>query len=114
MQVVDHYEDFYASHNHMPGSDRAVNVTGCVVFRTGGCSAELRSHEGNPGVNPQMLRLDLVITPPPDGTAVTEVLTPVPVEWSDADPQIEYLQVQFDVVGTDDEPPPIIDVEHPQ
>jgi hypothetical protein len=114
VQIVDHYEDFYASHDHMPGSDRALKVTGTVVFRTGGCTAELREHEGNPGINPLMLTLDLVLTAPPEGTAVPEVLTPVSVEWSVDDPPTEYRQVQFKVVGTDDEPPPVIDVEHPQ
>ena len=114
MGIVDHYEDFYASHNHMPGSDRAMKVTGTVVCVSDGCSAELRRHGGNPGINPQMLRLDLHLTPPPEGTSVPQVLTPTAVEWSEPDAQIEYQQVDFTVVGTDDEAPPSIDVEHPQ
>jgi hypothetical protein len=114
VQGVHAYEDFYASHNHMPGSDRALRVTGTVVFVTGGWSCELRETEGNTGINPEMLSLDLVITPPADGVAVPEVLTPVQVEWSIDDPQTEYRQVQFRVVGTDDEPPPVIDVQHPE
>jgi hypothetical protein len=114
VRIVDHYEDFYASHNHMPGSGREMKVTGTVVCRTGGCSAELRDHEGNAGINPQMLALDLVLTGPDDGTAVTDVLTPIPVEWRVSDPAIEYREVQFFVVGTEDEPPPVIGVDHPE
>lgn len=114
MRIVDHYEGFYAGHEHMPGSDHALRSTGTVVFSTGGCSAELKGHEGNTGINPEILALDLVLTPPPEGTAVTQALTPVPVEWSAADPEIEYRQVQFRVVGADDEPPPVIDVTHPE
>ncbi|HEV2815328.1 MAG TPA: hypothetical protein VGW10_18880 [Solirubrobacteraceae bacterium] len=114
MGVVDHYEDFYASHDHMPGSSRTMRVKGTVVFARGGATAELREHEGNPGINPQMLPLDLVLTPPGYDAPTTPALHPVPVEWSVDDPSIEYRQVQFFVVGTDDEPPPVIDVEHPE
>jgi len=114
VRIVDHYEDFYASHNHMPGSAHAMKVAGTVVCSTDGCSAELREHEGNAGINPEMLTLDLVLNPPPEGTSVTEVLTPIPVEWAVADPEIEYRQVQFHVVVTEDDPPPVIDVEHPE
>jgi hypothetical protein len=114
VQGVDHYEDFYASHNHMPGSDRAIKVTGTVVFRTGGYSAKLCPKEGNTGINPQMLALELEIDPPSEGAPTTDALTPVAVEWSADDPPIEYQQVQFFVVGTDDEPPPVLGVEHPQ
>lgn len=114
MEGVHAYEDFYASHNHMPGSDRTMRVTGTVVFLTGGWSCELRPTEGNTGINPQMLSLDLVLQSPPEGSAVPEVLTPCAVEWSVDDPPIEYQQVQFRVIGTDDEPPPVIDVDHPE
>lgn len=112
MAIVDHYEDFYASHNHMPGSDHSLKVTGTVVFRTGGCECDLRETTGNTGTN-LMLHLDLVLTPPPEGSAVPEVLTPCPVEWSVEAPALEYDQVEFHVVGTDDEPPAVIKVDHP-
>ncbi len=98
----------------MPGSARTMRVTGTVVFRTGGWSCSLRPTEGNTGINTRMLSLDLVLQRP-DGDAVPEVLTPCDVEWSADDPAIEYEQVQFRVVGgTDDDPPPVIDVEHPE
>lgn len=114
MQGVHTYEDFYASHDHMPGSGRTMRVTGTVVFATGGWSAELKATEGNTGINTAMLSLDLVLTAPAEGTAVTEVLTPCAVEWTADDPPIEYTEVQFQVVGSEDEPPPPIPVDHPQ
>ena len=114
MQGVHEYKDFYASHDHMPGSDRTLRVTGTVVFRTGGWSACLEETDGNTGINPKMLVLNLVITPPEEGAVTTDALTPVEVEWSVDDPQIEYEQVEFRVVGSDDDPPPVIDVVHPE
>ncbi len=115
MQGVHAYEDFYASHDHMPGSDRTLRVTGTVVFRTGGWSACLQPTEGNTAINPQMLSLNLVITPPDEGAVTTDALTPVDVQWSVDDPQTEYEQVQFRVLGSpDDDPPPVIDVVHPE
>jgi hypothetical protein len=90
MQGVHAYEDFYASHNHMPGSGRTMRVTGTVVFLTGGWSCALRETAGNTGINPEMLGLDLELEPPPEGAAVPEVLTPCAVEWSVDDPQIDY------------------------
>ncbi len=114
MGIVDHYEDFYASHDHMPGSDHAIRVTGTVVCRTGGCSAELQERRGNTGINPEMLHLNLILTAPPEGSAVTEVLTPISLEWSVDEPQIDYREVEFHVVGTDDDPPPVLDVVHPE
>lgn len=109
MTAVSEYQDFFASCNHMPGADERIRVTG-PVFTSGGWGAELRKSEGNTGINPEMLSLDLVLTEPSGPS--TDALETVPVEWSEDDPP-EYKQVQFRVVGTDDEPPPVIDVEHP-
>jgi hypothetical protein len=114
MQAVSTYEDFHASHNHMPGSDRAMGVTGTVVFRTGGWSCRLEAVEGNTGINPEMLRLNLILDGPSGSAGETDVLTPCPVEWSVPDPAIEYQHVEFRVIGTDDAPPETIPVDHPQ
>jgi hypothetical protein len=117
MQGVHAYEDFFASHDHMPGSGGTLRVTGTVVFATSGWSCSLRATEGNTGINPMLLSLDLLLTEPPPGTAVAQVLTPCPVEWSVEDPAIEYQQVQFRVLRvqvSDEEPPPILDVAHPE
>jgi hypothetical protein len=113
--AIHAYEDFYASHDHTPGSERTLRVGGRVVFRSGGWGCRLRKTEGNTGINDRMLALDLVLDPPPEGAATTDALTPCEVEWSADDPPIEYAQVEFRLVGgEDDEPPPVLDVEHPQ
>jgi hypothetical protein len=112
MQAVNAYEDFEAIHDHMPGSEHVLRVTGTVVFATSGWSCELRETSGNNGINQLMLSLDLVLEGPPEGSTVSEVLTPCPVEWQTDNPAIDYKQVQFHV-NTDDPPPPVIDVIHP-
>ena len=114
MRGVHAYKDFYASHDHMPESDRTLRVSGTVIFVTGGWSASLKRTEGNTGINAKMLSLDLVLEPPPEGSAVTDALTPCPVEWTLDDPSIDYEQVDFHIVGTEDEPPPVLDIEHPE
>ncbi|MEA2190483.1 MAG: hypothetical protein QOI73_604 [Solirubrobacteraceae bacterium] len=122
MQGVQAYEDFFASHDHMPGGERALRVSGTVVFRTSGWSAFLETTEGNVGINPEILGLDLVLTPPQEGAVTTHEPTPDEVEWSidyPADPAAqaivsEYSQVQFRVVGSEDDPPPVLDVAHPE
>ena len=117
MEGVESYEGFYAIHDHMPGSDRALRVGGTVVFRTGSWAAELRTREssGNTGINPFILRLDLVITPPPEGAGVTQEITPVDLpEYRLEDPAIDYHEVHFAVVGTDDEPPERLIIQHPE
>lgn len=112
MQDVDRYEDFTASCDHMPGKQPTLRVKGTVWTRTGGWSCELRRTQGDTGINPRMLWLDLVLTPP-DGVA-PEMITPNPVAWSEEEPRIEYDEVRFRVFGTDDEPPEAIEVSHPQ
>ena len=107
--MIDHYEDFRAVHDLMPGSDFLLRVDGICVFTTTGFGARLEAIEGNTGINPQMLTLLLVIDGPDPGTAVNEVLTPVPVHY-EMKTETDYKQVSFRV-RTDDEPPPTIDVE---
>lgn len=114
MRGVHTFEDFSASHDHMPGSARTLRVSGVVVFSTGGWACRLQEAEGNTGTNQEMLSLDLILQPPAKGSSVTEVLTPHPVEWSLDDPAIDYRQVQFNIVGSDDVPPPVLDIDHPE
>jgi hypothetical protein len=111
---VFEYRDFVAIHDHMPGSDDELRVTGTVVFRTGGYSAQLRPLEGPGGINPKMLTLVLHIDPPGPDDMTTDALDPVPVQYTLSNPTIEYTHVDFRVEGTDDEPPPTLEVEHPQ
>jgi hypothetical protein len=110
---VNSYEDFYASHNHMPGSSRTLRVTGTVMFITEGWDCSVQEASNNKCVNDKMLHLELHLKSPGDGTGVPEVLTPCPFEWSVDDPPIDYEQVEFTVIGTDDEPPPVLDIDHP-
>jgi hypothetical protein len=113
MQGVHAYEGFYANCDHMPGAERVLRVGGTVVFRTMGWSAKLERTEGNTGINPLMLHLDLVLAPPANGSG--DALTPYPLEeWTEAPPAAEYEEVEFHVQGSDDDPPPILKVEHTQ
>jgi hypothetical protein len=114
MKGVYEYKGFYASHNHMPGSGRRLQVSGTVVFITGGWSCSLRATEGNTGTNQNMLSLDLVLEPPEPGMMVPQVLTPCEVSWSVDDPAIDYRQVSFRVIGSEDEPPRTLDIDHPE
>jgi hypothetical protein len=110
MQGVDHYEDFTAICDHMPGKAPTLRVSGTVWTSTDSWTCKLRATPGNTGSNQRMLSLDLVLTAP-TGVA-NEVIVPNPVEWSEQ-PAYEYDQVHFRVVGTDDRPPDTIDVVHP-
>ncbi len=106
------YQDFQATHDHMPGKGKPMRVTGTVVFPTDGWTAKLE--QIRPGISPFMLRLALVVKRPDPGAPVAEVLTPVPVEWSESGVDIEYTQVDFTMVDSDAPPPPVLDVEHPE
>jgi len=59
-----------------------------------------------------MLHLDLTVTPPPSGTPVEEVITPVSREWKQAPPALEYKEVSFH--RSDADAPPPMKVEHPE
>jgi hypothetical protein len=105
------YENWFAICNHMPGREPAIRVGGTVICPTTGWSVQLKQTEGNTGINPLMLHLDLIVTPPPPGTPVQEVLTPEEVEWREAPPALEYEEVEFR--RSDSDPPPIMKVDHP-
>lgn len=111
MSGVHEYEDFRANCDHMPGRGRKLKVGGTVVFRQGGWSARLEAREGNQGINDKLLHLNLVIDPAEYGP---DLITHFPLdEYQIDDPPIEYDQVEFHVVGSDDDPPEILEVEHP-
>jgi hypothetical protein len=113
VEGVYEYQELFANCDHMPGADRAIRVGGTVVFRTGGWSADLRESKDQPGINQFILHLDLVLDPP-EG-AVTEVLTPVELpQFQIDDPEIEYEEVHFKVVGSEDKPPDPVTVVHTQ
>jgi hypothetical protein len=111
MKVVASYESFTAIHDHMPGAANSLRCQG----RWSSTSRTARAGSNGAAVTPAptlLLSLDLYLTTPSGPAA--QVLTPQELTWVDDDPQTEYSQVQFTVVGTSDDPPPMIDVEHPQ
>jgi hypothetical protein len=119
MSGVQEYKDFYAVCDHRPGPEPVprLRVGGTVVFRETDCSARLEDFEGNTGINPNFLYLNLVLTPPAEGSAPQEVLTEVELEeWrpQGGAPGLEYDEVHFRVQGSPDELQlHCIKVEHP-
>lgn len=112
--AVDEYKNFYAICSHSPVGEHALRVGGTVCFRTSGWSATLEQTEGNTGINPFLLHLDIVMIPPDPATPVQEVITCQELpEWQVAEPAIEYTELEFHVRGSDDPPPPVIPVQHP-
>ena len=115
MKGVAEYRDFFAICDHEPPAEPAIRAGGTIVFNESGWSAELVRTKGDTGINPYLLHLDLVFTPPDEGSAQTDPLEPFELrEWREAPPVREYQQVEFHVRGSDDQPPPILEVDHPQ
>lgn len=77
--------------NVMPGSGPTLHVTGDVTVPTGGYSAKLIGHVPQ-GFNPQILLLDLVVTPPPPDRVVTQAFTTIKVTYEEKT-KIKYTQV---------------------
>jgi hypothetical protein len=80
--------DWYAWHDHMPGSAPTLYVTGTCTFNTSGYSAELKKSEPQ-GTNEKDLLMELVVHEPSPGDPVMEVITDVPVRYSE-DTDVEY------------------------
>jgi hypothetical protein len=94
--------DWYASHDHMPGSPKTLYVTGKCTFPTEGYSVELKP--ANPqGINPKIYLLNKIVHKPKDPAA--DVITTVDVRYEE-DTDTEYEQVQILPDGV------TIDVEH--
>lgn len=108
------YQDFYAICNHMPGAERVFRVGGTVVAPSSGWMAELEEYSGRPSPNQFLLQLTLRVRVPTG--PVLEVVTPIKLEeFRIENPPFEYTQVEFHIEGASDiEPPPVIEVEHPQ
>jgi hypothetical protein len=108
------YQDFYAICNQTQGAGNVLRVGGTVVAPDSGWRVELDEYSGQPSPNQFLLQLTLRVRVP-DGPAL-KVLTPIELEeFRLESPPIEYTQVEFHVEGaTDIEPPPVIEVEHPQ
>lgn len=110
MQAVESYEDFYARR----GPEGPLVIGGTIIFSTGGWTGGLqaREGEGNTGINPFICFVNLVLTGPPAGTAATAALTPFELpEFKLERPELEYREVEFKVVGSEDAPPRRLSVE---
>lgn len=93
--------EWNAIEDHMPPEPPTIRVTGTCRFPTGGWTAELREREGSPPFNPRMLMLELVVTPPPGGSAQTQAVDDVPVEYTAevvAGPECQYSEVDIAVI----------------
>ena len=96
-------DGWHASHDHMPGANRELRVTGIVHANTGGYGFKLCRKEPQ-GINPRDLLLDLEVSEPAGD--VPQVLTDYPVEYSETT-DTEHDTVT--VVGVTS-----IEVEHPE
>jgi hypothetical protein len=112
MNDSQEYDAFYAICNHEPGGDnRVLRVGGKVQCPTSGWSAHFEETQGNTGINPNMLHLDLVATKP--GGNVLDRLEWIDIdEWRQDPPAREYDEVEFH--RADGDPPPRIKVDHPE
>jgi hypothetical protein len=82
------YKDFHAVRNHMA---KNLHVTGTCIVRGGGVAVRLRDFEGNSGINPKMLVLEL------DFTLTAEDPSEQPVEWHGEWDDERYEEVEFRV-----------------
>jgi hypothetical protein len=97
------YEDFTAIHDHM---SKTLRVDGNVIVEHGGFAVRLQPFEGNPGINPRMLTLELVATPTGESPSHQTVHHDQP--WEDG---TDYNQVSFRVKPPIAEAPPTLDIE---
>jgi hypothetical protein len=82
-----------AWHNVMPGTKPTLHVTGDVTAPTTGYSARLKPR--NPqGINQAIYFLDLVLTPPPGGQPVNQVITTFQVRYEEGTDN-NYTQVMI-------------------
>lgn len=90
--------DWAAWHDRMPGGPATLHVSGCCCFPTDGWSVEAR--QGRFGINPDIVMLELVVTPPE--SVAPDVLTEQDVRWSQ-ETDGHYTQVHVRVLGAEAE-----------
>ncbi len=117
MGIIHRYDKFEAFCDHEPGPggpSNVLTVSGAGSFIHGGCTAELVESSSPAGTGTDLL-LDLVLTPPAEGSGYTQEVEGFEVGWSgdghSAEGSLQYEHVRFRVVGTDDDPPLTIDVQ---
>jgi hypothetical protein len=84
--------DWYAILDKMPPAPDRLIVTGTCTFPTAGWKVELRPRVPQ-GINPEVLLLERIVTPPTGFAA--QVITQVPVRY-EQDATIDYTQVDID------------------
>lgn len=96
------YESFTATHDRMSSTLR---VDGVVIVEHAGVAVHIEPHEGNTGIDPAMLTLDLVFRVTGESPSREPVHYDQP--WSD---DLPYTEVDFRVKGEDLEPPPVLKI----
>jgi hypothetical protein len=90
------YKDFHAYRDHM---SKSLRVTGTCIVRGGGVAVNLQPFEGNSGINPKMLALEL------DFLVTAEDPSQQPVEWHGGWDEERYEEVEFRVSENGPAPP---------
>ncbi len=90
MTSIEICGEWSAWHDRMPGTTPTIHATGAVRFRETGWNAELQQRPF--GINPKMLRLELVVT------EVSETHADQPIEqeihWQqDTDAELDQVEV---------------------
>ena len=88
--------DWTAVHDFMPPTPGRLRVHGKCTFPTSGYSVELKKHVPQ-GINPAILLLDKVVTPP--AGIVSQKVTTVDVSYHEVT-DIHYLEVEILPDGT--------------
>jgi hypothetical protein len=88
-----------------------LRVGGKVQCPTSGWAAHFEETQGNTGIDPDILNLDLVLTKP-EGPVLDRFEWIDVNEWRQEPPVREYDEVEFH--RADGDPPPRIKVDHPE
>jgi hypothetical protein len=98
--------DWAAWHDHMPPGPPRLFVTGKCTFPTAGYGVTLQPSQPQ-GINPNILLLDKIITPPDPGCSVAQVETTVDVRYEEQTSR-EYTHV---TLLPDDQTVPVQEVQ---
>jgi hypothetical protein len=90
--IIHPSKNWKAWHDFMPSSKPTLHITGTVVFPTTGYNARLRPAISQ-GINPAIYLMDLVVTPPAEGTVVHQTVTDVDISPYREDTSNRYTHV---------------------
>lgn len=83
--------DWHAWNNMMPGGPKSVHVTGSATVNSGGWTASL-TKAAPQGINPEILMLNLEVTPP--GGIATQPMLELPLSYSEDNANNKKVQVR--------------------